>query len=94
MVTNYPGHIMEDHTDAYIIGKLDSILTIATKQVHKSLESLVYSDHYSKKKENHAGNCHTLFSCFFPLSLIALNHQAIHVQLHYCPEYALSTLII
>ena len=50
MVTNYPGHIMQDHTDAYIIGKLDSILTIATKQVHKSRESLVYSDHYSKKK--------------------------------------------
>ena len=27
MVTNYPGHIMKDHMDAYIIGKLDSILT-------------------------------------------------------------------
>ena len=51
MVTNYPGHIMQDHTDAYIIGKLDSILTIATKQVHKSRESLVYSDHYSKKRK-------------------------------------------
>jgi len=27
MVTNYSGHIMKDHTDAYIIGKLDPILT-------------------------------------------------------------------
>ena len=49
MVTNYPGHIMQDHTDAYIIGKLDSILTYNALRSPMKEENMCYLNYCDAK---------------------------------------------